>query len=238
MNSARDLASLEQKLGYQFQDKQLLRHALTHGSAIEARNPLNSYQRLEFLGDRVLGLAMAAILFQKFPQNLEGELSRRLTSLVRKESCAEIGKELALGQYLILGTGEVQNGGREKPTILADVIEAILGAIFIEAGFEVVKTCIANLWEEQINGSGLAKRDYKTALQEWAHSQNFENPSYTQVSRKGPDHNPVFIIEVRINDDLKACGKGSSKRIAQQEAARTLKAIVAEREMKASHTSS
>lgn len=227
-----ELESLEKKLNHKFKDKTLLRKALTHGSASEASNPLNSYQRLEFLGDRVLGLAMADILYQNFPNSKEGALSRHLTSLVRKESCTKIGQKLSLGQYIILGSGEARNGGREKPSILADVVEALLGALFIEIGFEAVKNTIEHLWQDQISKGNLGQRDHKTALQELSHKVGLGVPAYRLIDRIGPDHEPIFTIEVNIDKNHSAKGEGSSKREAQQEAARTLKAIISERENK------
>ena len=217
-----NLKILEDKLGYSFNQKALLRLALTHASAAEARTALKTYQRLEFLGDRVLGLSISDYLFEHYPKAEEGELSKRLTSFVRKEACANRAKTLLLGGHIILGAGEAQSGGREKPAILADVMEAVLGAIFVDSNYETVKQVILKIWQPLLDGAQTSFQDPKTALQEWAHTHRYGNPAYEVIDKSGPDHNPNFTMQVVITDDIVAIGQGSSKREAEQNAAKAL----------------
>ena len=180
-------------------------------------------ERLEFLGDRVLGLAVAELLNETFPAADEGELARRYNSLVRGGTCADVARAWDLGAYLMLSDSESENGGRDKDTILADACEAVLAAVFLDAGFEGARAVVRRHWAARLNTQ--LKEPYadaKSALQEWAQGQGLALPSYTEVSREGPDHAPLFTTEVRVDAKRFARGTGASKRIAEQAAAAKL----------------
>jgi ribonuclease-3 len=211
---------LLQKLGYRFKKPQLLDEALTHVSAPNSGG--QSYQRLEFLGDRVLGLAIAEMLYETFPGAPEGELSRRLAELVRRESCAEIAVAWDVGPYLKLGAGEAHSGERRNPTILADVCEAIIGAVFLDGGYEPAKDLVQRSFKELVAAPRRPLRDPKSALQEWAQGRGLPPPTYTVVEQTGPDHAPKFRVMVKVKGGESEFGLGTSKRIAEQAAARSL----------------
>ena len=179
-------------------------------------------ERLEFVGDRVLGLAIAAALIEAFPLATEGELARRYNRLVRGETCARVARELNLGTYLILSESEAGSGGREKSTILADAIEALLGAILIESGFDKANAVVRRLWLSRLEELPQVSADPKSALQEWAQGMGLSLPEYIEIARKGPDHAPRFTAEVRIRGKSPARGEGASKRAAEQAAASEL----------------
>jgi ribonuclease-3 len=212
-------SSLEKKIGHRFKDKHLLTQALTHVSAIGEGKYKISYQRFEFLGDHVLGLVISHLLLREFPQAQEGELSQRLSDLVRKETCAEIGIELDLGAYIHFGKHELQSGGRTKMTILADVCEAVIGAVYLDGGFPAATKFIEKYWRPIALTPGRELRDAKTRLQEWAQKKGLPPPSYRQVGRKGPDHKPVFRIAVDVQGIVSGEGEGATKRDAQRAAA-------------------
>ena len=216
-----DLSGLEDRIGYRFAQPDLAVTALTHisGTVGHGNARLASYQRLEFLGDRVLGLAVSAMLFARFPQAAEGELSRRLADLVRWESCAEVAEAWEVASVLRLGAGEVQSGSRGRPAILADVCEAIVGAVFLDGGFEAAATLVARAWEARMLSPRRALQDPKTALQEWAQGHGKPAPLYREKERSGPDHAPRFVVSVAINGYALAEGLGTSKRGAEQAAA-------------------
>ncbi|ACA20868.1 Ribonuclease III [Methylobacterium sp. 4-46] len=214
-----DLSALEGRIGHAFDDKDLLARALTHVSAGAGEE---SYQRLEFLGDRVLGLAVAEGLLRALPGADEGDLSRRLSGLVRRESCAAVAQAWEVGPHLRLGAGEVHGGGRRNPAILADVCEAILGAIFLDAGYAAAKAVIDRAFAAAEEAEGPRGRDPKSALQEWAQGLGLPTPTYAVVERAGPDHAPIFRIEARVAGVAPSLGVGGSKRLAEQEAARLL----------------
>jgi ribonuclease-3 len=213
------IADLEERLGYAFTDPDLLERALTHVSAPNA-GPSQSYQRLEFLGDRVLGLAVADLLVAAFPAASEGELSRRLSELVRWESCAEIALAWDLGPHLRLGTGEVQSGGRRNPAILADVAEAVIGAAFLDGGYPAAKALVERAFADAVTAPRRPLRDPKSALQEWAQARGLPTPTYTTLEQIGPDHAPQFRILVKVKGLESGVGVGQSKRVAEQDAAR------------------
>ncbi len=180
-------------------------------------------ERLEFLGDRVLGLAVAELLNETFPAADEGELARRYNSLVRGGTCAEVARAWDLGAHIKLSDSEAENGGRDKDTILADACEAILAAVFLEAGFDVARDVVCKHWSSRLNIQ--LKEPYadaKSALQEWAQGQGLALPAYKEISREGPDHAPLFTTEVRVDAKRFARGTGASKRIAEQAAATKL----------------
>jgi ribonuclease III len=215
-----NLDELLNKLGYRFEKPELLDEALTHVSAPKADG--QSYQRLEFLGDRVLGLAIADLLYRTFSEAPEGELSRRLAELVRRESCAEIAIAWDVGPYLKLGAGEAHAGERRNQTILADVCEAIIGAVFMDGGYEAARGVIARAFQPLLEAPRRPLRDPKSALQEWAQGRGLPPPTYSIVEQTGPDHAPKFLVMVRVKGAETEFGLGTSKRIAEQAAARSL----------------
>jgi ribonuclease III len=231
MAPAKSTRPLEKQLGYRFQDATLLERALTHSSARVQRSQaagkvddkLGDNERLEFLGDRVLGLAIAELLSETFTSAVEGELARRFNNLVRGGTCAEVARSWDLGAYIRLSDSEAENGGRDKDTILADACEAVLAAVFLEAGFNVARDVVRLHWSGRLNIQLKEPfTDAKSALQEWAQGQGLPLPCYTEVSREGPDHAPVFTTEVRVDAKRSARGSGASKRIAEQAAATKL----------------
>jgi len=216
----RGTAEFEERIGYRFRDAALLEQALTHISALTgARNRAGSYQRLEFLGDHVLGLVISDMLFRAFPKADEGEMSRRLADLVRKEACADVGRAIDLGAAIRLGASEANAGGRNRIAILADVCEALIGAVFVDGGYPAAAAMIERLWSERMRTPARPLRDSKTMLQEWAQARGLPTPAYREVERKGPDHDPEFRVTVELPDFAPAEGLGRSKRAAEQAAA-------------------
>jgi ribonuclease-3 len=221
--SRRTSTPLETRIGYRFSDVALLTCALTHISALKGpRNRTGSYQRLEFLGDHVLGLVISDMLFRGFPKADEGELSRRLADLVRKETCAEIAGIIELGTAIRLGSSEVNAGARKRPAILADVCEALIGAVFLDGGYPAASDLVERLWQARMRATKQPLRDPKTVLQEWAQARGLPTPAYREVARSGPDHNPVFRVAVVLPNFAPAEGMGRSKRAAEQAAAATM----------------
>jgi ribonuclease-3 len=210
---------LEERIGYHFADRDLLTSALTHISALSGKSRNGSYQRLEFLGDHVLGLVMSEMLFREFPGADEGELSRRLADLVRKETCAEVARAVDLGSAIKLGSSENNSGGRKRPAILADVCESLIGAVFLDGGYVAACELVERLWGERMHQTQKPIRDPKTVLQEWAQGRGLPTPSYREVERTGPHHNPEFRVEVSLPQLAPAEGLGPSKRVAEQAAA-------------------
>lgn len=213
---------LEQRLGYSFADPALLDLALTHPSAITSSSPerqLESYQRLEFLGDRVLGLVVADMLYAAYRAADEGDLHRRHASLVRKETCADVGAELGIGDALTLGESEESSGGRQKLTILGDACEAVIGAIYLDGGLDAARALIERSWSGRMSGSHRPARDAKSTLQEWTQGQGLPVPRYRVVEASGPAHAPRFVISVDLERFPSATGEGPSKREAEQAAA-------------------
>jgi ribonuclease III len=213
-------AQFEERIGHQFKNAALLEQALTHISALTgARNRAGSYQRLEFLGDHVLGLVVSDMLFGAFPKADEGELSRRLADLVRKEACADVARAIDLGAVIRLGASESNAGGRGRTAILADVCEALVGAVFLDGGYDAAAAMISRLWGERMRTPARPLRDSKTVLQEWAQARGLPTPNYREVERKGPDHDPEFRVTVELPKFAPAEGLGRSKRAAEQAAA-------------------
>lgn len=212
------LGELEARLGHVFADRALLAEALVHAS-VHANGRGPSYQRLEFLGDRVLGLTVAAELFRRNPRAEEGDLARWLNALVRREACAERALALGIDGALRLGAAEAQAGGRRKTAILADACEAVLAAVYLDAGFDTAARVILQAWQPLLDDRE-PDRDPKTALQERLQSRGGPPPTYRIRARTGPDHQPHFLIEVVIADETLAHGEGGSKREAEQNAAR------------------
>jgi len=216
----KDRAALEDRIGYQFVDKALLERAVTHISALAGGvTRINSYQRLEFLGDHVLGLVISDMLYRAFPKANEGELSRRLADLVRKETCAEVARAMDLGPALKLGNSESHAGGRLRTTILADACEALVGAVYLDGGYQAAEAFVGAFWKERMLKPLRPLRDPKTMLQEWAQARGLPTPAYKEMARTGPHHDPEFRVAVTLPDRPPAEGKGSSKRAAEQSAA-------------------
>jgi ribonuclease-3 len=215
----KDRSALEERIGYHFADKTLLERAVTHISAASGGARVNSYQRLEFLGDHVLGLVISDMLFRAFPRANEGELSRRLADLVRKETCAEVARAIDIGPALSLGSSESQAGGRLRATILADACEALIGAVFIDGGYPAAEAFVARFWKERMLKPIRPLRDPKTMLQEWAQARGLPTPAYRELARTGPHHNPKFRVAVELPDRPPAEGLGSSIRAAELAAA-------------------
>ena len=219
MGRPRKYADLEAALGSRFKDRKLLERALTHASVRSGRGQRHDNERLEFLGDRVLGLVIAELLHVSLPDVREGDLARRFNRLVCGESCAEVGREIDLGRHLILSESEAENGGREKETILADAVEAVLGAVFLDSGFANARKAVHRLWGDRFNSIDRTTVDAKSALQEWAQARGLPLPRYKETARTGPDHAPKFVSEVRVKGAEPISGKGTSKRQAEQAAA-------------------
>jgi ribonuclease III len=210
---------LEERIGHSFAEKSLLESALTHISALSGKSRAGSYQRLEFLGDHVLGLVVSDMLFRAFPKADEGELSRRLADLVRREACADVARTVDLGASIKLGASEANAGGRRRVAILADVCEALVGAVFIDGGYPAAAAVIERLWGERMRAPARPLRDPKTMLQEWAQARGLPTPSYREVERTGPHHDPEFRVSVVLPELTPAEGLGRSKRAAEQAAA-------------------
>jgi ribonuclease-3 len=215
-----ELKAFEGRLGHHFGTPELLMRAVTHASIGTATRPDN--QRLEFLGDRVLGLVMAEALLAADTQAREGQLAPRFNALVRKETCADVAREIGLGDVLKLGRSEMLTGGRRKEALLGDAMEAIIAAVYQDAGFEVARKLILRLWGHRIAGVETDARDAKTSLQEWAQARGMPPPVYVETARSGPDHAPVFTLRVTVADGRFAEATASSKRAAEQVAARLL----------------
>ena len=220
--SPRKFKDLEARLGYEFRSRDLLKKALTHASVRQSSGKRRDNERLEFLGDRVLGLAIAELLWEVYPSADEGELARLFNRLVRGRTCAAVARELDLGPFLVLSDAEAESGGRGKETILADACEAVLGAIFLEAGYETARNTVRMHWNSRLGASPAEVADAKSLLQEWVQGQGLELPAYVEVDRQGPDHAPRFTAEVRIRGRKPARGEGASKRAAEQAAATAL----------------
>lgn len=220
MKQSAELISLQKRLGYTFSDPALLLRALTHSSISSATRPDN--QRLEFLGDRVLGLVMAEALFEADKTASEGQLAPRFNALVRKEACAAVARDIDLGSVLKLGRSEMMSGGRRKEALLGDAMEAVIAAIYRDGGFAPAKKVVRHLWDARIDTVEEDARDPKTALQEWAQGRGQRPPKYVEKSRTGPDHAPVFTIEVQLDSGECEQAAASSKRQAEQAAAKAL----------------
>lgn len=217
MKIAGDLKAFEATIGHSFQRPELLIRALTHSSMSSATRPDN--QRLEFLGDRVLGLVISEALLKDDMEASEGQLAPRYNALVRKETCADIARDIDIGAVLKLGRSEMMSGGRRKTALLGDAMEAVIAAVYLDGGFDPAKALILRLWAKRIKSVDSDARDPKTALQEWAQARKQNPPKYVETARQGPDHAPEFTIEVRLASGEKASSTANSKRAAEQAAA-------------------
>lgn len=214
------MAAIEGRIGHAFKDPALLATAFTHVSALRSSgNRYDSYQRLEFLGDHVLGLVVSDMLYRAFPKADEGELSKRLAELVRKETCADVAQSLGLLEAIKLGAVGAGAGARLRKSVLGDICEAVIGAVYLDGGYAVAAQFIERNWIERMRKPSRPLRDPKTMLQEWAQAQGLPTPVYREVDRTGPDHDPRFRVAVELPGLMPAEGIGSSKRVAEKEAA-------------------
>lgn len=220
MKKSEAIRSFEQRLGYEFSNLSLLVEALTHSSI--ASDFRKDNQRLEFLGDRVLGLVMAEALLEIDQTAPEGTLAPRFNALVRKETCAEVARQIELGGVLKIGRSEMLSGGRRKDALLGDGMEAVIAAIYKDGGFEIAKTIIIKLWGDRIKNVKGDARDAKTMLQEWAQARGQNPPNYEVISRSGPDHAPDFLVKVILASGETSEAMAGSKRQAEQMAAKAL----------------
>jgi ribonuclease-3 len=212
-----DPAQVEEAVGHRFSDRALLQRALTHSSV--SNDTGHDLERLEFLGDRVLGLLTAEALWKRYPDLAEGELAPRLNQLVRKETCADAARHFNLGAALTLSSGEENNGGRDRTAILGDAMEALLGALYIDGGLNAAHKAWDAFWGERFDAIAAEHRDPKTALQEWAQAHGHGTPTYKDIDRDGPDHAPCFTVEVQLKNLAAERAQGTSKREAQASAA-------------------
>ena len=210
------LAEIYHQIGYRFSDDALLLEALTHGSTQKHKG---DYQRLEFLGDRVLGLVVAEQLFRTHARLSEGELTARHSALVRSEACAAAGDTIGLSDLIIVGTGERAKGMNLNRTLLGDVMEALIAAIYLDGGLEAARGFVLTAWEAQFRKPTVAEKDAKTFLQEWALGRALPIPAYSVVSREGPEHEPVFVVSVEVKGREPALGTAMSKQGAEKNAA-------------------
>lgn len=212
------LAELEHRIGYRFKDRALLREALTHGSVDSGKKKHSDYDRLEFLGDRVLGLVVAQRLFAEHQAEQEGELAPRLNALVNKHACARAARAAGLGEALILSPAEEANGGRGKEAILGDICESVIAALYLDGGLETARAFVHRFWGEAFDDVKSAPRDAKTALQEWVAAKK-KGLAYAVIEQSGSDHAPHFVIEARVDGFPPVRGEAGSKREAQRVAA-------------------
>ena len=220
MKLAADLQAFQTKLGHNFTKPDLLLQAVTHASLSSPTRPDN--QRLEFLGDRVLGLVMAEALLGADTAAAEGQLAPRFNALVRKETCADVARDLGLGEVLKLGRSEMMSGGRRKEALLGDALEALIAAIYLDAGFPAARAVVLRLWGARVGAVEHDARDAKTALQEWAQARGMAPPVYEEAARTGPDHQPVFTVLVTLANGETEQACAGAKRNAEQQAARSL----------------
>jgi len=220
---------LPKTIGYGFARRELLQQALTHPSALVAERRGRSrklvgrgYERLEFLGDRVLGLVVAELLWRRFEDEPEGDLTRRHTHLVRREALARVAKAIELGPHLVLSRAEAAAGAAGNPGILADACEALIAAIYVDGGFAAASSFVRRFWEPLIDEMEEPPRDPKTALQEWAQARGLALPAYELVSTSGPDHSPLFTVAASVAGGDRATATASSKRLAEARAAASL----------------
>lgn len=220
MKLSTELVAFSDRLGHAFAKPELLIRAVTHSSMVSPHRDDN--QRLEFLGDRVLGLVMAEALLKADPSAPEGLLAPRYNALVRREACADVARQIDIGSVLKLGRSEMKSGGRRKEALLADAMEAIIAAVYQDGGYDAARQTILRLWGARINNVADDARDAKTALQEWAQARGEVPPQYVEIARSGPDHQPMFTIEVRLASGPTEQATAGSKRHAEQAAATAL----------------
>ena len=218
-----DLAALAELIGHDFARPALLAEAVTHPTAADETRP--SFERLEFLGDRVLGLIVAEMLMDAFPDEAEGDLTRRFHALARKETARDVAVNLDLGRFLRVARGE--EGIRGHGAAVADAMEAVIAAVFLDGGLDAARRFVDRLWRPIMAGAAAPPRDAKTALQVWLQQRGLSLPEYREVARSGPAHDPRFVVEVAAAGAAPVEGRGSSKRAAEQVAAAALLAALA-----------
>lgn len=216
------IKDLEEAIGYKFHNIALLQNALTHSSYANERwhNSLMSNERLEFLGDSILGMVVAEFLYRNFPDRPEGELTRMRADMVCEKTLASVANRIDLGRHLLLGNGEEQGGGRSRNSILADAVESVIAASFLDGGMEAARQFIQQFILVEVPVTKLHNVDYKTALQELVQQKKNQVLSYTLVGESGPDHDKRFDVEVKLNGKVVGIGSGSSKKRAEQMSAR------------------
>jgi len=217
---ATELSAFSTRIGHVFKRPDLLIEAMTHASLSSATRPDN--QRLEFLGDRVLGLVMSEAVLLADPTASEGLLAPRFNSLVRKETCAEVAISIGLGDGLKLGRSEMMSGGRRKQALLGDAMEAVIAAVYLDSDYATVRALVLRVWGDRIANAAEDARDAKTSLQEWAQARGLAPPTYVETARSGPDHAPIFTIAARLDNGAQSTATAASKRQAQQAAAADL----------------
>lgn len=220
MKLSSEMNALQDRIGYRFSRADLLLRALTHSSMSSSTREDN--QRLEFLGDRVLGLVMAEAVLAHDRAATEGQLAPRFNALVRKEACADVARQIGLGEVLRLGRSEMLSGGRRKQALLGDAMEALIAAVYLDGGFDAARDFVTRLWGDRVAKVEPDARDAKTALQEWAQARRLSPPKYELVTRKGPDHAPVFTIRAVLDNGDSETATANSKRQAEQAAAKVL----------------
>ena len=216
----------EAAIAHRFKDPLLLDRAMTHRSATQGKAVAWSNERLEFLGDRVLGLVIVEALMVRFPDLREGDLAPRLNALVSRDTCAVVGAELGLGQYLIVDRSERATGGPTKRSLLANAAEALIGAVYLDGGLKAAEKFIVRHWGALLKASSDKPRDAKSALQEWAQGAGLPTPTYRHDAREGPDHAPVFTAAVLIQGRDPVSGSGASKQHAERDAAQKMLAAI------------
>ncbi len=224
MKLSADLLAFAARIGHEFAQPALLVRAVTHASLSSPTRPDN--ERLEFLGDRILGLVMAEALLKADPTASEGQLAPRFNAMVRKETNADVAREIGLGEVLKLGRSEMMSGGRRRDALLGDAMEAVIAAVYMDAGFDAARALVLRLWGARIGGVAQDARDAKSSLQEWAQGRGMAPPAYVELERSGPDHQPIFTVEVRLENGEAERAAAGSKRIAEQMAAKALLAKV------------
>lgn len=223
--SKRRREEIEAALDHRFSDPQLLEEALTHASLVHttaagrAVRPRRSYQRLEFLGDRVLGLIVAHLLIDRYPEDAEGALTHRHVALVRKETLSEVAVAIGLDRWIQMAASEAEAGGRVKPAILADCCEALIAALYLDGGLEAARSFVVKHWSPRLQAMRNPPRDAKMALQEWAQARGVERPTYQVVATEGPAHAMTFTVEVALADQAPVIAAGRTKRAAERMAA-------------------
>ena len=220
-STAPEPRALNERLGHEFRDPALLGEALTHPSAA-AKGRRDHYERLEFLGDRVLGLIVAELLWRRYPAEAEGQLARRHANAVCRDALAEVALAVGLDADLRLAKGEDEAGERSNPAILSNVCEAVIAALYLDGGLEAARQFVARQWTDLIEANHAPPLDPKTGLQEWAQARGLPLPDYSEVGREGPAHEPVFTIEVTLEGYASERAQGRSKRVAERDAAEKL----------------
>ena len=218
------LTQIETLLGHEFKDRTILQAALTHSSL--RKQTRTSYERLEFLGDRVLGLIVADLLLRRFPKETEGDLAKRQAALIKRDTLADVARTLNLGPHLKMSKGEAQSGSRDNPNLLSDTMEALMAALYLDGGLDVARGFIVPLWQPLIEAAKAPPKDAKSALQERTQALKLGLPVYELVGQEGPDHSPMFVVQAQVTGHPPTTGQGASKQAAEQLAAQSLLAVL------------